>query len=96
MFRSGYIFTDKRIPFPTVTDVLVMPDVDFVSIDAGLKRNFESGSLFTPLAHLGLASFYMRAYTPQLLELSLREAEISLATVLPALVAICDEAPRGE
>ncbi|HVI56952.1 MAG TPA: hypothetical protein VM621_18070 [Luteibacter sp.] len=90
------IFTDKRIPFPTVTKVLVMPDVDFVSIDAGLKRNFESGSLFTPLAQLGLASFYMRAYTPQLLELSLREAEISLATVLPALVAICDEAPHGE
>jgi hypothetical protein len=89
------IFTDKRIPFPAFVDVLVMPDIDFVGLDSRLKRNYEQGFLFKSLGFLGTAS-YMQANTPQLLELCLRANEIFLATLLPSLVAICDEAPHGE
>lgn len=90
------IFTDKRIPFPAFINVLVMPDIDFIGLDAGLQQNFTSGDLFTSLGALGLGPAYMGAHTPQLLELSLRAIEAFLAVVLPVLVTICDEAPHGE
>lgn len=89
------IFTDKRIPFPAFVDTLVMPDIDFIGLDSRLNQDYEQGFLFKSLGYLGTAS-YMHAYTPQLLELCLRASEIFLATILPTLVATCDESPHGD